>query len=803
MQEIPVYIEDEVKRSYLDYAMSVIIGRALPDIRDGLKPVQRRILYSMYELGLFPERPYKKCATVVGDVLGKYHPHGDLAVYDALVRMAQDFSLRYPLVDGQGNFGSIDGDAPAAYRYTEARLTPIAMELLNDLDKDTVDFVPNFDRRLIEPVVLPAAFPNLLLNGASGIAVGMATNIPPHNLSELIDGLCALIENPEIPLDGLLRYIKGPDFPTGALIIGEEGIREAYRTGKGRVVIRGKVKFEEIKGGRERIVITELPYQVNKANLIEKIARLVKEKKIEGISDLRDESDKDGIRIVLDLKRDTAKEVIVNQLYQFTQLEETFGIIFLGILNNCPKVFNLKELCEGFLSFRYEVLFRKYKFLLKKAEERAHILEGFKVCLNNIDKIIAIIKKAKDTDSARQELMKGFRLSEAQAQAILDMRLARLTGLERKKVEEEYQSVIKEISRLKSLLGSKPAIMQEIKRELLALKERFGQPRRTEIIPGKVEELTLEDLIAEEDVCVVITHKGYIKRMSVSSYRKQTRGGVGRMGLEITEEDFVKGIITATTHDYLLFFTDKGTCYWQKVYEIPEGSFASKGRPIVNLLAMEKGERITSYLAVKDFQAKNYLFMVTKMGRVKRVALSLFANPRKKGIRSISLGVGDELIDTFLTSGGDEILLVTKKGRAIKFPEKEIREMGRQAAGVKGITLMKDDQVIDGTVSKRDEKLLVVTEKGFGKRTDFRLFPRRKRGGKGVTAAKISEKGGFLLRALPTKETDDVILITRLGQVMRIKVAEIKECGRAAVGVRLMSLKSDDALTDVARVETK
>ncbi len=801
MREISVYIEDEVKRSYLDYAMSVIVGRALPDIRDGLKPVQRRILYSMYELGLFPRSPYKKCATVVGDVLGKYHPHGDMAVYDALVRMAQDFSLRLPLIDGQGNFGSIDGDAPAAYRYTEARLTPLAMELLNDLDKETVDFVPNFDRRLKEPVVLPASFPNLLLNGASGIAVGMATNIPPHNLGEIIDALCNLIDNPETTIEKIMKYIKGPDFPTGGIIIGEEGIREAYKTGKGKIILRGRVKFEEVKGGRERIVITEIPYQVNKANLIEKIAQLVKEKKIEGISDLRDESDKDGIRIVIDLKRDTAKEVILNQLYKFTPLEETFGIIFLGLLDNCPRIFNLKELLEGFLAFRYETFSRKCRFLLKKSEEKAHILEGFKICLKNIDKVIEIIKKAKDTETARADLVRKFHLTEIQANAILDMRLSRLTKLEQQKIEDEYLSLIKEISRLKSLLSSKPAIMEEIKKELLALKEKFPSPRRTEIIPGKVEELSLEDLIAEEDVCVMITHKGYIKRMAVSSYRKQARGGVGRSGLEITEDDFVSGLFVATTHDYLLFFTNKGKAYWQKVYEIPEGSFASKGRPIVNLLDLEKEERIASYLAVRDFKEKGYIFMVTKKGKVKKCALSLFANPRKKGILAISIDKNDELKDTFLTTGKDEIFLITKKGRGIRFKESEVREMGRPASGVLGIRLAKDDEVIDGTIGKKDGKLLIVTEKGFGKITPYRLFPLRKRGGKGVIAAKISEKSGNLLRALDVKEEDDIILITKLGQVMRMRVKEIKECGRAAVGVKLIALKEEDTLTDCARIE--
>jgi len=800
MAEISVFIEDEVKRSYLDYAMSVIVGRALPDIRDGLKPVQRRILYSMYELGLFPRSPYKKCATVVGDVLGKYHPHGDMAVYDALARMAQDFSLRMPLIDGQGNFGSIDGDSPAAYRYTEARLSPIAMELLSDLDKDTVDFLPNFDRRLREPVVLPASFPNLLVQGASGIAVGMATNIPPHNFEEVISGLCALIDNPQVSIAELMKYIKGPDFPTGGIIVGTEGIKEAYETGKGKIVIRGRVKFEEVKGGKERLVITEIPYQVNKASLIAKIAELVKEKRIEGISDLRDESDKDGMRIVIDLKRDTAKEVVLSNLYKLTPLQETYGIIFLGLIDNSPKIFNLKEYLEGFLNFRYETFVRKTKFLLQKAEEKAHILSGFKVCLANIDAVIALIKKAKDTDVARDELMKRFRLSSAQAEAILEMRLARLTRLEREKIEEEYQGLLKEINRLKSILSSRKNILAEIKKELLLLKERFPQERRTEIIPGPVEEIRLEDLIEEEDTSVIITHKGYIKRMSVSSYRKQARGGVGRSGLEVQEEDFVTGLFVATTHDYLLFFTDKGKVYYKKVYEIPEGGFASRGRNLINLLELEKEEKITSYLAVRDFKAKGYVFMVTKKGRVKKSPLSLFANPRKKGILAIKLDKDDELKDTFLTSGKDEVFLFTKKGKGIRFKESDVREMGRQASGVLGIRLEKDDSVIDGTIGRKDAKLLILTEKGYGKLVPYSSFPIRKRGGKGVIAGKVSEKAGFLLRALGVKDEDDIILITKMGQVMRMKVSEVKAGSRQALGVRLITLRKGDSLTDCARV---
>jgi len=797
---ITVYIEDEIKKSYLDYAMSVIIGRALPDFRDGLKPVQRRILYSMYELGLFSNRPFKKSATVVGDVLGKYHPHGDMAVYDALVRMAQDFSMRYPLIQGQGNFGSIDGDAPAAYRYTEARLTPLAEELLKNIEKDTVDFVPNFDNRLKEPVLLPATFPNVLLNGASGIAVGMATNIPPHNFREVVDGLVALIDNPNLSEEKLFNYIKGPDFPTGGIIVGTEGIKEAYLTGKGKIIVRGRVKFEETKGGRERIVITEIPYQVNKAALIEKIAELVREKKIEGISDLRDESDRDGIRIVIDLKRDVSKEVILSQLYAHTPLQETFGIIFLGIIDNVPKLLNLKEICQTFLEFRYQTFYRQTKFELNKAEEKAHILEGFKIALDNIDKIINLIKNSKDTEKAREGLMKKFKLTEKQANAILDMRLARLTSLERKKIEDEYLQTIKEISRLKSLLASKPAIMQEIKKELLILKEKYGDNRRTDIIEGKIEEVKLEALIAEEDVTILITHKGYIKRMSVSSYRKQSRGGIGRSGAEVGEEDFCEHLITAQTKDYLLFFTNKGKCYWLKVYEIPEGSFQSKGRPIVNLLELEKDEKICATLSVKEFNKKNYIFMITSLGKVKKVSLAEFANPRKKGIIAIKLIKNDYLVDTFITNGKNEIVIFTKKGQALRFLEKDVRVMGRNAAGVLGIRLEKGDEVCSGAIIKEEEKLLFVTENGYGKLVSYQLFPKRKRGGKGVIGIKITEKTGELIKVIGVKEEDEIIIGTLKGTVIRLKVSEIKELSRQASGIKLISLKEDDKVVDVARV---
>lgn len=795
---VKVYIEDEVKRSYMDYAMSVIVGRALPDVRDGLKPAQRRILFAMNELGLAHNKPYKKSATVVGDVLGKYHPHGDLAVYDTMVRMAQSFSLRYPLIDGQGNFGSVDGDAAAAYRYTEARLSELSSELLRDLEKDTIDFTPNFDGRLKEPKVLPAGFPNLLVNGATGIAVGMATNIPPHNFAEMIDGLVAFIEQPDLDSEKLMKYIQGPDFPTGGVIVGKDGIIEAYKTGRGKVVVRGKIRHEEGKGGKDKILITEIPYQVNKTTLIERIAQLVREKKITDISDLRDESDRDGMRIVLELKRDANPEVVINQLYKFTPLQETFGIILLVLVDNVPKILNLAEICQAFLNFRYEVVNRRTKFELKQAEDRAHILEGLKIALKNIDKIIALIKSSKDPQVAKEGLMKKFKLSDVQAQAILDMRLVRLTNLEQKKIDEEYLELIKTIARLKGLLASKKAMMKLIKDELLALKQKFGDSRKTDIIKGKVEELNIEDLIAEEDVCVTITHKGYIKRMPVSAYRRQTRGGVGRSGVEVSEEDFVEGLITATTLDYILFFTNQGCLHWLKVYEIPEGSHQAKGRPIINLLELEKDEKITSYLPVREFAKNQFIFMVTEQGTVKKTSLEEFSNPRKKGIIAIGLDQGDQLIDTFITSGKDEIMLVTKNGKGIKFKEKDVRSMGRSAGGVRGIRLGKKDAVIDGSTVKEGQSLLIVTKLGYGKRCDYKLFPIRHRGGKGVVAGKINDKSGELVCAKAVTDKDEAIVITKNGTVLRLKVSEVRQQGRATVGVRLIQIKEDDFAVDVA-----
>lgn len=785
----------------MDYAMSVIVSRALPDVRDGLKPVQRRILYTMHEMGLMPNRGFRKSAAVVGDVLGKYHPHGDSAVYDAMVRMAQDFSLRYPLVAGQGNFGSVDGDAAAAYRYTEAKLGPLALELLSDLGKDTVDFRPNFDERLKEPEVLPAAYPNLLANGAAGIAVGMATNIPPHNLGELVDGLVTLIDSPDVTIRQLMKKIKGPDFPTGASIVGLDGIVQAYETGRGRIVMRGHVRFEEVKAGRDRMIITEIPYQVNKTSLIEKIARLVREKKLQGIADLRDESDRDGMRIVLDLRRDTNKELVLNQLYKYTDMQCTFGVIMLVLVNGRPKELNLKQLLERFLEFRCETVTRRTKYELAQAEARAHILEGYKIALKNIDAVIELIKKSKDTATARAGLIAKFKLSEKQADAILEMKLARLTGLEREKIDEEYKGLIKTIARLKSLLDSRSMLMSEIRAELFELKKKYGDTRRTEIVSGQVETLSVEDLIDDEEMVVTITHRGYVKRMPVSVYRRQGRGGTGRSGMGVRDEDFVECLFTASNHDYMMFFTDRGRCYWQKVYGIPEGSHSARGRSIAHLVEMEPGEVARAYLAVREFDPEHFVFFVTRQGQVKRTRLDAFANPRRKGIVAMGVSKDDELVATVLTSGKEDILLVTRLGQGIRFSETAARGMGRAAAGVRGIRLDKNDAVIDGVVCRPDHSLLVVSDHGLGKRTDFDDFPCRHRGGKGVIAAKLVDRSGHLAAAMAVADSSEVILTTRGGTVIRIKVADVRKQGRATTGVRLMDVRGDDVVVDVARVE--
>ncbi len=796
---IPVFIEEEMKDSYIDYSMSVIVSRALPDVRDGLKPVHRRVLFGMHELNLRPNSAYKKSARIVGEVLGKYHPHGDLAVYDTIVRMAQDFSLRYPLVDGQGNFGSVDGDSPAAMRYTEVRLTHIAEEVLRDLDKETVDWKPNFDDTLKEPAVMPTVLPNLLINGSSGIAVGMATNIPPHNLTEVIDGLIALIKDPEIKIEKLMKIIKGPDFPTAGIIYGVEGIDEAYRSGRGRIVVRARAKIEEVRGGRQNIIITELPYQVNKATLHEKIETLSQEKKIEGIRVARDESDRDGMRLVVELKTDVNPEIVLNNLYKHTQMQETFGVIMLALVDGQPKVLNLKQILQYFIDFRHEVVVRRLKFDLNKAEKRAHILEGLRICINNIDEIVAIIKKAKDPQTAKDALMKRFKLSEIQAQAILDMRLQRLTGLERDKIEAEYKEVMAEIKRLKELLASKPKRMELISNELLELKEKFGDERRTEIV-AKTGSFSVEDMIAEEDMVITISHSGFIKRFPVSGYRRQTRGGRGATGATTKEDDFLEHLFIASTHDYVLFFSDKGRCYWLKVYDIPQAGKGSKGRAIVNMLSLEQNEKVAAYVSVKEFDEKHFVAFATKKGVVKKTALSEFSNPRKGGINAIAIDGGDALIEAKITDGTADIMLGTRFGQAIRFHESEVREMGRTAGGVKGIEIEKGDELVGMVMLKRDASILVVSENGYGKRSELRDYKVQHRGGSGLITMKANDKTGKMVSIMEVVDDDDLMIITSKGVVIRQNVRDIKIISRNTSGVRLIKLDQGDKIADVARV---
>ncbi|MCL5267285.1 MAG: DNA gyrase subunit A [Bacteroidetes bacterium] len=797
---VPVDIEDEIKGSYIDYAMSVIVARALPDVRDGLKPVHRRVLFGMMDLGLDYNKPYKKSARIVGEVLGKYHPHGDSAVYDTLVRMAQDWSLRYPLVDGQGNFGSIDGDSAAAMRYTEARLSRIAGEMLRDLEKNTVDFTSNFDESLKEPLVLPALVPNLLVNGSSGIAVGMATNIPPHNLSDTVDAIANLIKNPDMPIEKLIRIIKAPDFPTGGIIFGYEGVKEAYLTGRGRIILRAKVNIETLKNGRVNIIVTEVPYQVNKANLIEKIADLVREKKIEDISDIRDESDRDGIRVVIELKRDSEPQVVLNNLYKHTQMQTTFGVIMLALVEGVPKVLNLKEVMEHFIEHRHEVVVRRTKFDLDAAEKRAHILEGYKIALDNIDEVVQIIKKSRDPESARLALMKRFKLSEIQARAILALTLQRLTGLERKKIEDEYRETIKLIEKLRAILASKTMRMDIIREELLELKKNYGDERRTEIVE-KASEFSIEDMIAEEDVVITITHNGFIKRYPVSGYRRQIRGGKGITAQSTREDDFVEHMFIASTHQYILFFSDKGRAYWLKVHEVPEGGRVSRGRSIVNLIGKMPDEDITAFLPVKDFSEDFYVTMVTKRGHVKKVALSEFANPRKVGIIAIGLDKGDRLIDAWLTNGKQDIIIGSKNGLALRFSEKDVRPMGRGARGVKGMNLSKGDEVIGMiTVSRPGASILIVTDKGFGKRSEVGEYSLRRRGGKGLITVKTGDKNGKLLSIKEVIDNDDIMIVTTKGFLIRQHVKDIRLAGRNTQGVRLIRLQGSDMIAAVARV---
>ena len=794
-----VDIDEQMRGAYLDYAMSVIVARALPDARDGLKPVHRRILYAMHDMGSRANTPYRKSARIVGEVLGKYHPHGDQAVYDAMARMAQDFSMRYLMVDGQGNFGSVDGDAAAAMRYTEVKLTPIAEEMIQDIEKATVGFTVNFDETLEEPLVLPSLFPNLLVNGASGIAVGMATNIPPHNLTEVIDALIALINRPDIRFDTLMKHIQGPDFPTGGIIYGCSGIAEAYSTGKGKVIVRARATLEKGKGGRDSIVITEIPYQVNKSNLISSIADLVKHKKIDGISDLRDESDRDGMRIVVELKRDVQPQIILNRLYVHTQMQTTFGVIFLALVDGKPKILQLKEALQHFIDHRHDVILRRTRFDLEKTEKRAHILEGLKIALDHIDEIIQLIKKSRNPETAKNGLMKRFGLSEVQAKAILDMRLQRLTGLERKKIEDEYLSLIKAIERLKLILSSKDKQMALIKDELKTIKEKYGDDRRTEIV-AKTEEFSVEDMIAEEDMVITISLSGFIKRFPVSGYRRQNRGGKGVIGADTRREDSVEHLFIASTHHYILFFTDQGRCYWLKVHEVPQIGKGSRGRAIVNLIAVNKGEKVAAVVPVKNFEEERYLFMASKLGLVKKTHLSAFSNPRKVGIKAISIRTGDELIEAKLTDGSQDIVLGTREGKAIRFNETNVRPMGRSATGVKGITLAGSDEVIGMVVVRREGTLMVVTNKGYGKRSNNSDYRITARGGKGIITLKTNPKVGHLLAIMDVLDSDDLLLITEKGLVIRQRIQDIKVIGRNTQGVRLVRLKQDDQVADVARV---
>lgn len=793
-------IVDEMKESYLNYSMSVIVARALPDVRDGLKPVHRRILFGMNELGSQWNRAYKKSARIVGDVLGKYHPHGDSSVYDALVRMAQDFSMRYELVDGQGNFGSIDGDSAAAMRYTESRMTRIGSDMLRDLDKDTVSWVPNFDETLKEPTVLPTVFPALLANGSEGIAVGMATKIPPHNVTELVNGLMALIDNPELTAEELMDYVKGPDFPTGAIIMGTEGIKSAYNTGRGKVIVRGRAFIETKKNGREHIIISELPYQVNKANLIEKIADLVRDKKIEGISDLRDESDKDGIRVVIEIKRDAIPDVILNQLYKHTQLQDTFGIIMLALVNSVPKVMKLPEMMNHFIDFRHTVVVRRTEFDLKQAEAKAHLLEGLKIALDNIDEVIKIIRGSKDPIHAKEGLMNSFELSELQAQAILDMRLQRLTSLEVEKVVEEYRAIIQTIAQLKNILESRSMRMDIIKTELRELLEKHGDERRTEIMPYGAE-FSIEDMIAEEEMVITITHQGYIKRTAVNTYRTQRRGGRGVQGATSRDEDFIEHLFIASTHNYMLFFTDGGKCYWLKVYDIPQGGRATRGRAIINLIGCETDEHVKAFVSVKEFDDEHYIVMATKNGIVKKTVLSAYGKPRKGGIYAIEVREGDELIEARITNGEHDILLGTSDGKSIRFSENDIRPSGRKTMGVIGIKLSSaTDKLIGMLVVKREGTILVATQRGYGKRTEVIQYRTQARAGKGVLTMRTTEKTGKMVAIMEVVDTDDLIIITDMGVIMRQPVSAIRTIGRVTQGVRLVKLDEGAMISSISRV---
>lgn len=806
---IPVDLETEMKKSFIDYAMSVIADRALPDVRDGLKPVHRRILYAMYQLGFTPEKAYRKCASTVGEVLGKFHPHGDAAVYESLVRMAQDFSLRYVLIDGHGNFGSREGDSPAAMRYTESKLAKIAMEMLADINKDTVDFKPNFDEHEMEPVVLPSRFPNLLVNGSSGIAVGMATNIPPHNLSEVIDGIIYTIDNPDASIDDINKIIKGPDFPTAGVIVGKSGIRDAYRTGKGRIVVRAKAEIEQMSNSRQRIVVTELPYQVNTARLIEKIAELVKDKRIEGISDLRNESDRnDPVRVVIELKRDVNANVILNQLYKNTQMQDTFNVNMLTIVQGEdgkyePKILNLRQAIDYYVAHQEDVIRRRTRFDLDKAEARAHILEGLRIAIDNLDEVIKIIRTSRTEAIAKQGLMERFGLSEKQAQAIVDMRLGRLTGLEREKLEEEYRELLEKIQYYKDVLASDYMVRNIIKEELLVIKAKYGDERRTSIIADEGE-IDLEDLIQEDDVAITLTHFGYIKRMPADTYKSQRRGGKGIIGLSTREEDFVENLFITSTHNFILFFTNKGKVYRLKAYEIPEAGRQAKGTAIVNLLQLDGDENITAVIPIEGYKEGLYLFMATRGGFVKKTDLMQYDNIRKGGLQAVSLRENDELIDVRLTDGSKDIILVTRNGMSIRFPESDVRPLGRVSMGVKGITLDEGDSVVGMAPSAEDTYLLVVTENGFGKRTELDEYKVQSRGGKGILTYRVTERTGKVSGMKLVNETDEIMLISTDGTIIRLRVEEISVLGRATQGVTLMRINDENnKLVGVARIASE
>ncbi|WP_026895529.1 DNA gyrase subunit A [Clostridiisalibacter paucivorans] len=792
-------IEKEMKKSYLDYAMSVIVSRALPDVRDGLKPVHRRILYAMNELGLSPEKPHRKSARIVGDVLGKYHPHGDSAVYDAMVRLAQNFSTRYPLVDGHGNFGSVDGDSAAAMRYTEARMAKITIEMLRDISKDTVDYRPNFDETLNEPKVLPSRFPNLLVNGSSGIAVGMATSIPPHNLKEIIDGIVLMIENPDVTIDDLLSKVKGPDFPTGAIITGKDAIKNAYRTGRGKVKVRAKTTIEQISNNKSRIIVNEIPYQVNKARLIEKIAQLVRDKKLEGISDLRDESDRNGMRIVIDLKRDANPNIVLNNLYKHTQMQDTFSIIMIALVDDEPRLLNLKQLMRYYLDHQKEVIVRRTQYDLNKAEERAHILEGLKIALDNIDAVISLIRKSNTVQQAKEGLMGQFGLTEKQAQAILDMRLQKLTGLEREKIEDEYNNLIKLINKYREILANERLIYEIIKNELIDIRTKYGDERRTEI-KASVEEINIEDMIEEENTVITLTHFGYIKRLPEDTYKIQRRGGRGISGMSTRDEDFVEDLFITSTHDHLLFFTNKGKVYTIRAFEIPEAKRQAKGTAIVNLLQLENNEKITAVIPIKEFSDEGFLIFATKHGTIKKTNLESYEAIRKTGLIAINLREEDELISVKKTTGDSEVIIVTAQGMAIRFNENDVRNMGRTAMGVKAISLNNGDGVVSMNLVEEGSYLLVISEKGYGKRTPLDEYRCQTRGGKGIKTYHIKSHTGKLVNAKIVEEDDEIMMISRSGIIIRLNVSGISQMGRVTQGVTLMKVEKDDKVMAIAKI---